>query len=356
MTHPLADFPWYHGRIDRGTTESILRGRRPGLFLVRDSTSCPGDFVLSVSESGKVSHYIINRRGGIYIIGDQTFDTLPGVIDFYRRHFLDTTTLIEIATRQGPVSGVAVPVVGIAGPTATSNPLSNPIDHPSSQPSVMFSQPGMMPSQAYTRSPMHPMGQPPMQQPQVHAPFMQPVAPSMGGQMPLQPPQQAGPVLQEQALEMVEGLYKFESGDAEDLPFQKGDIMYILRKEEDGWWFARHSDGREGLIPVPYIKLVEKVPTRTESVMHHHGRPHSQHSRSPPFSGITSPPVRAKAIMDRVANAYDNTALSFKLGDVILVTKQNENGLWEGELNGRSGHFPFTHVEVIEADRGGEHS
>ena len=59
---------------------------------------------------------------------------------------------------------------------------------------------------------MHPMGQPPMQQPQVHAPFMQPVAPSMGGQMPLQPPQQAGPVLQEQALEMVEGLYKFESG------------------------------------------------------------------------------------------------------------------------------------------------
>ena len=34
-----------------------------------------------------------------------------------------------------------------------------------------------------------------------------------------------------------------------------------------------------------------------------------QHQTSPPLSG----PVRARAIMDRVANAYDNTALSFKV-------------------------------------------
>ena len=39
---------WYHGRIDRATTDSILAGRRPGLFLVRDSSTCPGDYVLSV--------------------------------------------------------------------------------------------------------------------------------------------------------------------------------------------------------------------------------------------------------------------------------------------------------------------
>ena len=34
---------------------------------------------------------------------------------------------------------------------------------------------------------------------------------------------------------------------------------------------------------------------------------------------------------------------------MIKVTKQNENGMWEGELNGRRGHFPFKLVEVIEA-------
>ena len=44
----LISFRWYHGRIDRATTDTILAGKRPGLFLVRDSSTCPGDYVLSV--------------------------------------------------------------------------------------------------------------------------------------------------------------------------------------------------------------------------------------------------------------------------------------------------------------------
>lgn len=47
------------------------------------------------SENNKVSHYIISRRGGLYLIGDQTFTDLPSVIEFYRSHFLDTTTLVQ---------------------------------------------------------------------------------------------------------------------------------------------------------------------------------------------------------------------------------------------------------------------
>ena len=39
---------WYHGAIDRIKSEAVLYGRRPGLFLVRDSQTSPGDFVLSV--------------------------------------------------------------------------------------------------------------------------------------------------------------------------------------------------------------------------------------------------------------------------------------------------------------------
>ena len=47
--------------------------------------------------------------------------------------------------------------------------------------------------------------------------------------------------------------------DPEDLHFKKGDVMTVLRKDEDEWWFARHSDGREGSIPVPYITVVSSV-------------------------------------------------------------------------------------------------
>lgn len=47
------------------------------------------------SENNKVSHYIINNKGNHYQIGDNTFKDLPGIIDFYKDHFLDSTNLIE---------------------------------------------------------------------------------------------------------------------------------------------------------------------------------------------------------------------------------------------------------------------
>lgn len=44
--------------------------------------------------------------------------------------------------------------------------------------------------------------------------------------------------------------------DPEDLTFKKGDVMTVLRKDEDEWWFAKHEDGRTGSIPVPYVQIV----------------------------------------------------------------------------------------------------
>ena len=32
--------------------------------------------------------------------------------------------------------------------------------------------------------------------------------------------------------------------------------MEVLRKDEDEWWYAKHSDGRLGCIPVPYVQIV----------------------------------------------------------------------------------------------------
>ncbi len=51
---------WYWGRLSRQEAVGLLQGQRHGVFLVRDSITSPGDYVLSVSENSKVSHYIIN--------------------------------------------------------------------------------------------------------------------------------------------------------------------------------------------------------------------------------------------------------------------------------------------------------
>lgn len=55
---------WYWGRLSRAEAVELLQGQRHGTFLVRDSGSILGDFVLSVSESSRVSHYIVNSQGG----------------------------------------------------------------------------------------------------------------------------------------------------------------------------------------------------------------------------------------------------------------------------------------------------
>lgn len=69
-------------------------------------------------------------------------------------------------------------------------------------------------------------------------------------------------------------------------------------------------------------------------------------------------PAYARVKQARVPNAYDRTALKLEVGDIIKVTKMNINGQWEGELNGKKGHFPFTHVEFVdnEVEDGAEDS
>lgn len=50
-----------------------------------------------------------------------------------------------------------------------------------------------------------------------------------------------------------------------------------------------------------------------------------------------------------ILEAHGTTDMfTLQAGDTIKVTKQNENGMWEGELNGRKGHFPFKLVEVVD--------
>lgn len=40
--------------------------------------------------------------------------------------------------------------------------------------------------------------------------------------------------------------------------------------------------------------------------------------------------------------------VSSQVGDIVKVTRMNISGQWEGEVNGRKGHFPFTHVKIID--------
>lgn len=255
---PEDKYSWYFGPLSREETNDILQNKKDsGVFLVRDSQSIRGDFVLCVKEDNKVSHYIINRIvvGGLtrFKIGDKEFNDIPSLLSFYKSHYLDTTTLIRPAPR-----------------------------------------------------------------------------------------------------EKLMGKYDFPGRDPEDLPFRKGDVMEVISKDEEEWWTARDNHGRVGQIPVKYTTKVQESNGACATSM---GAESPAYRQPQEVKGAPSHSVRdkklpayARVIADRTPNAYDKSQLKLKRGDIVKVLATNVNGLWEGEVNGRRGIFPFVHVQFMSDD------
>ena len=190
---------WYFGKLNRQETQDKLLKQKHGTFLVRDSKTCPGDYVLSVSENSKVSHYIINSVQGRLKIGDQHFDNMPQLLEFYKVHYLDTTTLIEPISKTPKLSyNVANSHLSYPPQGVTSNDAANQIKNQKSSDEKLTSQ----------------------------------------NSMPL-----------------VRALFDFKSDDPDDLPFGKGEILEVIEKPEENWWNARNAQGRIGQIPVPYVEV-----------------------------------------------------------------------------------------------------
>uniref|UniRef100_A0A8C7RKN8 protein-tyrosine-phosphatase n=1 Tax=Oncorhynchus mykiss TaxID=8022 RepID=A0A8C7RKN8_ONCMY len=89
---------WYHGHLSGRDAEKLLMDKgKPGSFLVRESQSKPGDFVLSVltneekhenvDRKTKVTHVMIRHQDGKYDVGGgERFDTLADLVDHYKKN------------------------------------------------------------------------------------------------------------------------------------------------------------------------------------------------------------------------------------------------------------------------------
>ena len=52
-------------------------------------------------------------------------------------------------------------------------------------------------------------------------------------------------------------MYMYQAAIPEELSFSKGDILAVLRLQDDGWWEAEvvgRNGGRPGLVPSNYLK------------------------------------------------------------------------------------------------------
>uniref|UniRef100_A0AAR2J6T7 SH3 domain-containing protein n=1 Tax=Pygocentrus nattereri TaxID=42514 RepID=A0AAR2J6T7_PYGNA len=59
-------------------------------------------------------------------------------------------------------------------------------------------------------------------------------------------------------------LSAFTGEEEGDLTIQKGAVLKILQKNEDGWWLAQDSKGNKGLVPRNYLKMISLLEQESE--------------------------------------------------------------------------------------------
>ncbi|XP_071239542.1 SH3 domain-containing kinase-binding protein 1-like isoform X1 [Salvelinus alpinus] len=149
----------------------------------------------------------------------------------------------------------------------------------------------------------------------------------------------------------------------DELELVVGETIEILREIEDGWWMGMKS-GKVGAFPSNFTKEIfvspkELPPQSFSDVKHNESKTRPKLSDTM-FSKETKLPQRT-SVRNKTKNVkeccqvmFDYAALTedelnLKKGDIVtVITKETEDeGWWEGELNGRRGFFPDNFVMVI---------
>ncbi|CAI9727498.1 adaptor 1 [Octopus vulgaris] len=77
---------WYHGPLSRKEAELLLE--HEGDFLVRESTTTQGQFVLSGRHSAGVKHLLLIDPEGVVRTKDCKFDSISHLVNYHKdNHF-----------------------------------------------------------------------------------------------------------------------------------------------------------------------------------------------------------------------------------------------------------------------------
>nr|XP_057915746.1 SH3 domain-containing kinase-binding protein 1 isoform X2 [Doryrhamphus excisus] len=158
---------------------------------------------------------------------------------------------------------------------------------------------------------------------------------------------------------MVEAVVEFdyEAQQDDELSLSVGDVIVNIRRDDGGWWEGELG-GRRGLFPDNFVREIKKEAKRDggqastvkSDLSNGRASPVSEPSTRAGKKGEQIRKRRCKAAFSYVPQHEDE--LELKIGDVIEIVAEVEEGWWEGVLNGKSGMFPsnFTKEILLESD------
>ncbi|XP_019647811.1 PREDICTED: SH3 domain-containing kinase-binding protein 1-like isoform X3 [Branchiostoma belcheri] len=165
--------------------------------------------------------------------------------------------------------------------------------------------------------------------------------------------------------------FDYEAELDDELSLKIGDIITNVKQQDGGWWEGE-LNGKKGVFPDNFVKVIKKgsPPAKPSEKTNSHDKDEGGNvaklasrlsMRGVPLAGMAPPgeggvtrrpqaektrKLRCKAQYSYAPENMDE--LRLEVGDVIEILKQEEEGWWEGTLNGKSGVFPSNFVEVIK--------
>nr|XP_002130797.1 crk-like protein [Ciona intestinalis] len=298
---------WYFGSLERIVAEQILQPTSEGTFLVRNSKSILGDFVLSVKQKEEVIHYIIRREHSKLVLKNHVFLSMVTLLEHYKTHFVGEGRLIKPMNKFNCQLWME-----------TQNTEGSSTDW------SLFADP---------TKPSLPPPLPRRDMATMRLPFL------------------------------VRVSADFVAKNGNQLSCVCNEELEVFEIIDKHWWRARNGLGKMGRVPSTCVEfLTSKV------VMEHEEKGkkrkisnfiskkfkslNTANETMQPHNKYGNPsirqPIYAKVVKKLKPKPNDRISLQLKVGDIVTIIKIYPNNIMEGIVNTKQGKFPAGHVKVIE--------
>lgn len=151
--------------------------------------------------------------------------------------------------------------------------------------------------------------------------------------------------------------FDYQAQHDDELTISVGEVITNIRKEDGGWWEGQ-INGRRGLFPDNFVREIKKDMKKD---------PLSNKAPEKPMLDVASGNalLSSETILRtnkrgerrrrrcQVAFSYlpqNDDELELKVGDIIEVVGEVEEGWWEGVLNGKTGMFPSNFIKELSGE------
>jgi len=125
----------------------------------------------------------------------------------------------------------------------------------------------------------------------------------------------------------LRALYDYDATEENEISFKEGDTLYLVEKDDSGWWKGKTEKGKEGVFPSNFVELVGQEGNRTSVLS--------------PKQGET---WKCRALYDY--DAEDENELTIKEGDILTIQAEEDGWYYGTNSQGKSGNFPSNYVEI----------